>query len=298
MILRHPTDALVIGFAPKQKFFVAFADVTETVHAIADLHDSSPVSEWVLAQALAAVALLGAPLSSRGESLSVQADLSGEAAGFYVEHTFGGALRGYVRRNNLPDPPGDPNAGLEAFLGDAMTVRAYWSRPGRQPDTKAVFPVQPASFQNLVDHFFLRIFHLPTLARLDLRMDDRGVEHAMALMLQCRLDGDMEGFIRRQAEFADDGRVADIFADPVLETAREILDIEDLGIVRNDPLAFRCGCSRDSALGSLAAQPLESLRAAVDAGLPQTVTCQFCGTSETFSPDDLRRILSHRTKET
>ena len=297
MILRHPTDALVVGFAPKQKFFVGFADVTETVHAVADLHDCSPASEWVLAQAFASVSLMGAPLSSRGEALSVQADFSGEAAGFYVEHTFGGALRGYVRRKNLPDPDpaADPKTCLDALLGDSMTVRAYWTRPGQHPDAKAVFRVRPASFQGLVDQFFLRIFHLPTLTRFDLRMDDRGVEHAMALMFQCRLDGDMEGFIRRQAEFADDGRVADIFADPVLETVREILDIEDLGIVRNDPLAFRCGCSPENAL---ATQPVESLRDAVAAGHSQTVTCQFCGASREFSLDDMRRILAQRTKET
>ena len=297
MILRHPNDAIVSGTSPKQKFFVAYADVTETVHAVSDLHNCSPGSERVLAQAFCAAALMGAHLSRPREALAVQTDLAGPAAGTYVEHSFGGAFRGYVRRRNLPEEGGtDPKAAEAALLGGTMDVRTFWTNP-RGPDAKAVLRVEPASFQNLVDQFFLRVFHLPTLSRIDLRLDEQGVERAQALMLQCRLDGDMEGFIRRQADFDDGGAVGEIFDDPVLETVREVLDIEDLGIVRRDPVAFRCGCSRESALASLAAQPPARLQALAAAEGPQTVACQFCGQAQTFSPEDIRAALAKRTKE-
>lgn len=298
MILRRPTDTLITGFAPTTKLRVAFADVTETTHAISDFHGCSVASECALAQTLAASALLAAPLARPGESVAVRIDVPGPVRGAYAECSSAGHLRGYVCRKALPDSGddlGNNTAAAEASLfGDAMRVKAYWSRPGGLPDMKSSFHVEPASFRRLVETYYLGNFHLPTWARIGIMLDSAGVERAMALMLQCMPGGDLHGFVDRESTFSDDEKMDSFFADPVLEAASGLLDLHDLAIERVTPLSFRCDCSREQSLGILASQPEETLRAAASAEGSQVVTCQFCGTSYEFKPEDIRRLLHPR----
>ena len=280
MILRHPTDALVTGFAPRRKFIAAFADVTETTHAIADLHGCSPASEWLLAHTLAAATLLGAPLSEKGESIALRIDDDGSAGGAYAEFTHGGRLRGYVTRKLLPDPEGAEGREPQwsDILGDSMRTKTLWERPGPVPNSVGGFRIRPPSFRALVEGHFLRTLHLPTWARFRVRMDDAGVESAMAFMLQCRPDGDLSGFVQRERAFSDEGGLDEIFDDPVVDTVRWKFDLDDLSIGNAEPLAFRCDCSRAGSLVALVAlNGPDILREAVENDAIPSVTCPFCG---------------------
>ena len=293
MILRRPTDALITGFAPTTKLRVTFADVTETTHAVSDLHECSPASEYALAYALATASLMAAPIRLPGESVSLRIDVPGLVHGAYAECSSSGHLRGYVCRKSLPEADEDPAAAEESLFGDSMAVKTFWSRPGMMPDMKSSFSIAPASFRRLVETYFLGNFHLPTWARFALRMDSAGVERAMAVMLQCMPGGDLRGFVDRESLFSENGMLDALFDDPVLETASGVFHLHDLAIEHLTDLAFRCDCSRKQSLAILAGQPETSLRAA-SADAQQVVTCQFCGTSYEFQPEDVRRILRSR----
>lgn len=294
MIVRRPTDTLITGFAPTTKFRVTFADVTETTHAISDHHDCSPASEFVLAHALATASLMGSPLSRKGESMSVRFDTPGTVRGGYAEYAPSGHLRGYVCRKSLPEADADPAAAMESLTGPFLDVSAFLGRPIPLPDMKASFRIAPASFRQLVETFFLVNFHLPTWARFEVVPDAAGVERAMAVMLQCMRGGDIREFVNRESLFSSAEGLAALFSDPVLETASGVFNLHDLAIERVTPLAFRCDCSHIQSLAILATQPEKDLRAAIEAGAPQIVTCQFCGTSYEIQPDELRRI--HRPR--
>lgn len=298
MILRHPNDTLVTGFAPRQKFIAAFADVTETTHAIADLHGCSPASEWVLAHTLAATALLGAPLSTDGESVALRIDATGPAGGAYAEYSHGGGLRGYVARKALPEPSLPYGAAANAeppwsdALGDSFRVKTFWERPAPSPDTLGSFRLTPPSYRALVELHFMRALHLPTWARFRIRMDDAGVESAMAFMLQCRPDGDLPGFVGRESAFSEEGGLASVFDDPVIDAVRAALEIDDLAIGHAESVAFRCECSRPGSLLALVAlHGADALRATAESGGVSSVTCPFCGATYEFPPEELCKIL-------
>ena len=293
MILRRPTDALISGFAPTTKLGVTFADVTETAHAISDFHGYGPAAEYALAHTLASTCLMGAPIGPVGESASLRLDVPGPLHGAYAEVSSVGHLRGYVSRRSIPEADDAPAASEEALFGDSMDVRTFWSRPGSDPDMKSSFRIAPPSFQRLVEMFFLGNFHLPTRVRFAVRMDSAGVERAMAVMLQCLPGGNLRAFVRREELFAKDSELDAFFDDPVLEAASGVFHLHDLGISRVVNLAFRCDCSREQSRILLAGQPEAALRAAAR-GLPQVVTCQFCGSSYEFQPDEIRRILRSR----
>lgn len=294
MILRKPTDSLVVGFSAGPKYRVAFADVTEAVHAISDLQYCGPASEYVLAGMLASTALMGADVHRPSESLGVRMECDGLAAGSYTEIATGGNVRGYMRRKVLEECDADPIANHDKLLGGDLKVQAFLARPGEEPDAKSVFRVAPPTFRNLVESYYLQSFQIPTWANIGIRMDSAGVAKAMGFLVQCMPDGDMAGFVDKVDVFTSDEALARVMDDPVLETVRFALDLPDLEIGTTTPLAFHCGCSRERSRAMLAGLPLKDLEEMVAAGASQTVTCHFCGSAYEYSQEDLKEILAER----
>ena len=296
MILRRPSDSLVLGFSPGAKYRVAFTDVTETVHAISDMHQFSPASEYVFGGTMAATALMAADLRRAGESLGVRLDCDGAAAGSYTEYSTGGHLRGYMRRKVLEEYDADPPANHEQLVGSEFRALAYLSRPGAEPDGKSVFRVSPPTFRNLVETYYLESFQLPSWANVGVRMDSAGVAKAMGIMVQCMPDGAMQEFVERVDVFTSEETLARVMDDPALETARAALDLPDIEIGTAVPLEFRCGCSRERSRAMLAGMPIRDLEEMAAAGAPQVVSCHFCGSAYEFPPEELREILAARKK--
>ena len=296
MILRRPSDSLVLGFSPSTKCRVAFADTTETSHAISDAHGCGPASEYVLAGILASTALMGADVRRPGESLGVRFDCDGLVAGGYAEIAAGGAMRGYMRRKRIDECENDPAGSHERLVGDAWKVQAYFTRPPDEPDAKSVFRAEPATFRGLVEAFFLESFQIPTWANVGVRADASGVTRATGFLVQCMPDGKFEEFISRMERYTSEETLAAVMDDPVLETMREVLDLPDLEIGASTTLEFRCSCSRERSRSMLAGLPLRDLAEMAASGATQSVTCHFCGTTYDYPPEELRSILAKRKK--
>ncbi len=297
MILRKPSDILVLGFSPETKFRVLFADVTEAVHAISDMQGCTPVSEYLLGGALVSTVLMGADLTRPGETLSARIECDGPAAGSYTEYAAGGAVRGYTRRKLLEGNESDPAQDLDALFGPELRVQAYLTRPGPEPDAKSLFRAAPPTFRNVVESFFLSSFHIPTWASVGLRMDSAGLGRAIGFAVQCMPDGNMAAFVEKADLFTSDETIGRLLDDPALETSREIFDLPDLAVGRTETLAFHCACSRERSRAMLLGLPEQDLREMAATDSVQTVTCHFCGSTYEYTQDDLREILAEKTKK-
>ena len=71
------------------------------------------------------------------------------------------------------------------------------------------------------------------------------------------------------------------------DMVREVLAGLDVAITDTHSASFRCDCSRERVLRSILSIGKKDLQEIVDDGEPIEVNCSFCGTSYTFSPDEI-----------
>ena len=62
-------------------------------------------------------------------------------------------------------------------------------------------------------------------------------------------------------------------------------------IIDTMPVQFSCGCSKEKILHSLATLRKNELKEMIDDGEPVEVTCHFCSSSYSITPDELRALL-------
>lgn len=296
MIVRKPLDMLVCGYSASTKFRVTFADVTETVHAIATFQNCGVASEYVLGGALVSTAIMGAEVSRPGESLGVRMDCDGAAMGAFTEISAGGAVRGYVRRKVLPEYDADPVGSHKKLMGDELRIQLFRARPGNEPDDKSVFLVHPPTFRNLVETYAMGSLQMPTWANVGVRINEQGVDRVVGYAVHCMPDGDFSGFMEKADVFTSDEALNRLMDYPVLETMREVLGLPDLEIGTSRELHFECSCSRERSRAMLSGLPLQDLEEMAASGDEQTITCHFCGSVYGYTSDEIREILAERKK--
>ena len=69
----------------------------------------------------------------------------------------------------------------------------------------------------------------------------------------------------------------------------------DLGVLffDNEPVCYKCYCDRERVTKALISLGKEELAEIAEDGKPFTVDCQFCDTVYTFTPEQIRDILSN-----
>ena len=107
MIMMKSSDLLQTGADRAAGLRWIYADVTDSARDLARSHLCGPASELALAEALAAVAVLGADLEQPEETVTFQMKTDGPIGSVLVEAAFDGALRGFPAKKILNDFDGE-----------------------------------------------------------------------------------------------------------------------------------------------------------------------------------------------
>lgn len=241
----------------ESKVAVTLVDATSAAQALVRGHLCGPTSAYFLSKALAAAALLGAEMSEKDETVSVQMKCKGPLGGFNVECTAAGTLRGYTEKKILDgfDGMGRPD---ERMAVGERRVQVTRSVPGR---------IISQGISNSIDGYLAGSLQRRAAIWLEAAVsDDAEVARARGMMVEALPDS--------KAELA---RFLGFKAERLANSSRSILrglGLERAELRRTTPLSFACRCSPERAAAMLAAMP-ESERAS----LPPTVdvTCHMCG---------------------
>ena len=112
------------------KVAVTIVDVTSAAQELARGHLAGPTSTHFLTEALASVALLGAEMSEKDETVILQMKCKGPLGGYNVECTTAGTLRGYTEKKVLDDFDGLGKPDDRKVLGERQ-IQVTRSVPGR-----------------------------------------------------------------------------------------------------------------------------------------------------------------------
>lgn len=241
-----------------RKVAVIFADVTTPAQDLARAHLSGPVSAHYLAEALAAVAVLGAETSLEDETVALQMKCTGPLGGVNVECTSSGKLRGYTEKKILDDFDGT-GAPKDALVAGERRYQVTRSVPGRIL-SQGIAPSLGEYFTSSLQRR-ARIFTEVSVN------DEVEVLCARAVMVEALPDS-----VFSPEEFQPGSLCVS------QRTLLSRLGLRDAVKRGSTPLAFACRCSPERAAAMLGALDGKEL-----AGLPDKIdiTCHMCGKTYT-----------------
>lgn len=244
-------------------------------------YEYPPVVAEQLGQGLAASVLLGATIKFKG-ALIIQVQSSGPLTMLVAQCTDLGHVRGLARWQ------GDvPEGAVEDIYGEgsvAITVNTC----NYQDRYQGIVSLEGQSLANALENYFLQSEQLST--RLFLFADRY---HAVGLLLQ-----------RMPGEAAEDDlwdRV-NILSDTLM--ANELLNLsneeilhrlfyeEDIRLFDDEPISFRCTCSREKIEAMIVSLGHDEARAIIADQGGIHVGCEFCNHQYTFDAVDVEQIFS------
>ncbi|MBM4164099.1 MAG: Hsp33 family molecular chaperone HslO [Lentisphaerae bacterium] len=293
MIMPKSSDLLTTGFSPGAKVRLVYAEVTDSSRALEQNHLSGPTAGLALAEALTAVALLGADLNAPDETIVLRMQLSGPLQGLLVEMAADGALRGYTNVKVLDAFDGRDDHVSEDAFGERGDVQIIRSVPGRMI-SQAAFMISPASPLAAVEGYLARSLQRPSVVQIASLEYGGSVDLARGILVERLPDGDPREFARITALVADGTALEALECGSSAKDWCETVGLADIRLDPPRPLAFRCRCSLErveSLLGALTAGEIAEL---VRAAHPTQIYCHMCGKGYEVPVSRIEAILKDK----
>lgn len=260
-----------------------FVRMNASWQAVRERHSYSPMIEQVLGRALSSVLLLSGTIKFKG-SLGLQVQSQGALRSLIAQATEQRTVRGMA----TVDAEQMRQADAQTLLNDARLVLTAESPSGER--YQGIVGVEGGDMAGAVETYFSQSEQLPT--RLWLAVDEQA---SSGLFLQ-RLpgeDGEQEDeHWNRVCLLADTLKDEELLQLSAQELLHRLFHEEDVRLFDPEPVAFRCGCSRERVGNALVAlgegevaQMLEELEV-ID------VNCEFCNANYRFDTIDAAALFT------
>ena len=288
-------DYLVRGMSMDGFVKVVGIRSTQLVRRGAEIQKTTPNATAAFGRALTAASMMGSMQKVENGSMTLQIRGGGPIGTITVVSDAVGNVRGCVTEPNVPlveKYPGKLDVG--ATVGTDGTLTVIRDLQMKEPYIGSVKLVS-GEIGDDITSYFVQSEQIPTACALGVLVDrDKSVRVAGGYLLQL-LPGAPDDIIDKlEKGIQQAGAVT-----PMLEnglTPEEILGqvVGDLGVVflETTPVEYKCYCSRDRVEQVLISLGKRELQEIWQEGKPFPVECQFCDQVYTFTPEDIRNILS------
>ena len=287
-------DYLVRGMTMDGFVKVVAIRSTEIVRRAAEIHDTTPNATAALGRCLTAASMMGNMQKVENGSMTLQVRGGGPIGTITVVSDAEGNVRGCVTEPHVPlveKFPGKLDVG--ATVGTDGTLTVIRDLQMKEPYIGSIQLIS-GEIGDDVTAYFVQSEQTPTACALGVLVDrDRSVKVAGGYLVQLLPGAPDEVIDALEAGIKRAGAVTKMLEDGM--TPEEILTevCGDLGLLffENEPVCYKCYCSRErvtAALISLGKKELEEIAAE---GKSFPVECQFCDTIYEFSPEDIAEIL-------
>ena len=239
------------------KVAITIVDVTSAAQELCRGHLCGPTAGHYLTEALASVALLGAEMSEKDETVILQAKCSGPLGGYNVECTAAGTLRGYTEKKVLDGFDGLGKPKDKMVLGDQQ-IQVTRSVPGK---------ILSHGISASLDGYLAGSLQRKACIRMEAVVNDEvEVLEARGILVEDMPDHTGDLVCCKAAEL----KSLSVASRNILKQ----LGLEKAELRKTTPLTFACRCSPDRAVAMLAAlseEERKSLPPSID------ITCHMCG---------------------
>ena len=288
------SDYLVRGMTMDGFVKVVAIRSTELVRRGAQIHKTAPNATAAFGRALTAASMMGNMQKVENGSMTLQIKGGGPIGTIVCVSDSEGNVRGYVYEPNVPlveKYPGKLDVG--ATVGNNGTLTVIRDLQMKEPYVGSV-PLVSGEIGDDVTAYFAQSEQTPTACALGVLVDtDCSVRVAGGYILQLLPGAPDEVIDAVEAGIQRAGSVTTMLDQGM--TPEDILGqvLGSLGVVfmETTEVAYKCYCSRERVTSALISLGREELREIAREGKTFPVSCQFCDTVYTFTPEDVEALL-------
>lgn len=277
----------------------AYAATTRNMVEFArNAHNTSPVATAALGRLMTAGAMMGSMMKGGDDVLTLKIEGTGPIGGIVVTADSHADVKGYVynpevlihaKANGKLDVSGSIGAGMLQVIQDVGL---------KEPYVGQIALVSGEIAEDLT-YYYATSEQTPSSVALGVLMNrENTVRQAGGFILQLLPGTEDEVIDRLEAKLSQITSITEMLDNGMTpeDILREVLGDFGLEILEKVPTRFHCSCSKkkvEKAIVSLGEKDLQEL---VDADEPIEVSCHFCNTSYTFTPDEMQDILDRSGK--
>ena len=270
----------------------------DTVQRAKDIHKCTPTTAAALGRTLCAASMMGNLLKEDNGSLTIRINGGGPIGSIIAVSDSMGYVRGYVT-NPAVDLPlrSDGKLDVGGAVGKDGMLTVSRDIGLAQPYVGSTELVSGEIAEDLTA-YLLESEQVPSACGLGVLIDtDLSVKAAGGFIVQL-MPGAPDEYIDVLEEniFMMD-QLTTILAEDGLEAVFEqVLKGLPYHVVDEDEVGYRCYCSRERVGDVILGVGEGELESMINEGKDIDVSCQFCDTVYTFTPDDLRTLLDESKK--
>ncbi len=278
---------------------MAVISARDTVERAREIHNCSPTASAALGRTLCAASLLGEAMKEDQASLTIRINGGGPIGSVVAVSDHEGCVRGYVDHPEV-DPPRRPDGKLNvgAAVGRDGLLTVSRDIGLKEPYIGSVELVSGEIAEDLTS-YLLASDQVASACALGVLVDtDTSIKAAGGFLVQL-MPGAPEDLIGRLEDniFMMDQLTTILDEDGDEAVFAQVLRGFDFHLVAEQPICYRCGCSRERVETALSVIDPAELEEMIAENKDFDIDCQFCDQSYRITGDDLRRILNGRAEK-
>ena len=285
-------DRIIRATAAEGYIKMAVIDGRGIVQRAAEIHRTTPTASAALGRTLCAASLMGNMLKEEDASLTVRIGGGGPAGQIIAVSDSGGNVRGIIENPGVDLPlRSDGKLDVGGAVGRDGMLTVSRDLGLREPYIGSVQLVSGEIAEDITA-YLLESEQVPSACGLGgLVGTDRSIRAAGGFIVQL-MPGADEALIGVLEEniFLMDQVTTILDEDGAEELFAQVLKGLEYHITDEEPVEYRCSCSRERFARALTAIDRADLIEMVESKEDAEIVCDFCGTRYVFTHDDLRAL--------
>ena len=257
------------------------------------IHNCAPTAIAALGRTLCAASIMGNMMKEEDASLTIRIGGDGPLGGIVAISDHMGNVRGYV---------GNPDTDLPLRSDGKLNVGAAVGRNGMLTVSRDIGLKEPyigstelvsGEIAEDITAYLLESEQVPSACALGVLVDtDCSVRAAGGFIVQLMPFAD-EGLIEKLEDniFMMDQLTTILDEDGAEEVFRQVLKGIDYHIVSEEPVEYRCYCSRERVEEAVLSAGKEEILDMINEGREIEVSCSFCDSVYIFTPEELKNLI-------
>lgn len=267
----------------------------EMVERARQIHKTLPVATAALGRSLMAASMMGNQLKEKDGSVTLRIKGGGPLGGITVVSDSQGNARGYVV-NPLVDLPlkGPAKLDVGSAVGRDGSLTVIKDLCMKEPYVGTV-PLVSGEIAEDITSYFAESEQIPTACALGVLVDvDQSVQCAGGYLIQLLPGADDAAISAIEQGIARVGPVTEALRGGLSarELVEQVLSEFQLEVLSEEPVEYRCYCSRERVSRALISMGREELESLIKEQGKAELTCQFCDKVYNFTGEELQGLLN------
>lgn len=279
-------DQVIRGILNDGKVRVFIADSSETAEKICQIQSSHPIVSDVLSRLISVAAIMGA--MQKDGQLTIKMETSGLLKSAIVDVDYQGNIRALVDAKEIDNEETDFNK----VVGNGLGFLSVAKDLGLKHNFSSQVLLQSGRIGDDFTHYFKESEQVDSIVSVGTIINTAAFKSG-ALIIQMMPDATDIDYQYVESLVKQLPSMKEILAVNDLEGALKEL-IPEIDILGHNEIRFKCNCSKERYLNSLALLSNKELEELASEDKPVIATCSFCHKEYAISQQEIRRILQSK----